>query len=43
MMQRAKQRRIVDIDRGLFLVRYAAAEDATRPPIVQLSPDKGLV
>jgi hypothetical protein len=38
-MERARQRRIVDIDRGLFLVRYVAAEDEARPPTVKVSPE----
>jgi hypothetical protein len=38
-MERARQQQTVTIDRGLFLVRYAAAEDAARPPLVRVSPD----
>jgi hypothetical protein len=38
-MERAKQQRIVDLDRGLFLVRYASAEDEVRPPKVKVSPE----
>jgi hypothetical protein len=38
-MERAKQRRIVDLDRGLFLVRYAAADDEARPPLVKVSSE----
>ena len=40
-MQSALKRKIVDVDRGLFLVRYATADDATNPPKVKLSPDIG--
>jgi hypothetical protein len=38
-MDRTQQRRIVDIDRGLFLVRYAAADDETSPPTVRVSSE----
>ncbi len=38
-MERARQQQTVTIDRGLFLVRYAAAEDAARPPLVRVSAD----
>jgi hypothetical protein len=38
-MESAKQRRIVDIDRGLFLVRYASADDEVRPPTVRVSSE----
>lgn len=38
-MERTRQQQTVAINRGLFLVRYAAAEDATRPPSVRVSPD----
>jgi hypothetical protein len=38
-MERTKQQQTVAIDRGLFLVRYAAAEDEARPPMVKISPD----
>jgi hypothetical protein len=36
-MERAAQRRVVDVDRGLFLVRYVAAEDPAHPPIVTVT------
>jgi hypothetical protein len=36
-MGRARQRQTIAVNRGLFLIRYAAAEDATRPPIVTLA------
>ncbi len=36
---RAKQQKTVAINRGLFLVRYATAEDQARPPKIRLSPD----
>src|SRR5258708_35189909 len=39
MMERARQRKTIDIDRGLFLIRYAAAEDKARPPRVAVSAD----
>lgn len=35
----AKQRKTIEIDRGLFLVRYAAAEDEATPPKVTVAPD----
>ena len=38
-MERAKQVQTVAINRGLFLVRYAAAEDTASPPRVTVSPD----
>jgi len=38
-MERTRQQQTVAINRGLFLVRYAAAEDAARPPSVRVSPD----
>jgi hypothetical protein len=38
-MEHAKQRRTIDIDRGLFLVRYAAAEDEAHPPTVKVSSE----
>jgi hypothetical protein len=38
-MKRARQQQSVTINRGLFLVRYAAAEDAARPPIVNIEAD----
>lgn len=38
-MERTKQQQTVAINRGLFLVRYAAAEDKARPPRVAVAPD----
>ena len=38
-MAREKQKQTVAINRGLFLVRYAAAEDQARPPKVMIAPD----
>jgi hypothetical protein len=38
-MERAKQEQTVAINRGLFLLRYAAAEDKARPPRVMVAPD----
>jgi hypothetical protein len=38
-MDRTKQQQTVAINRGLFLVRYAAAEDEARPPKIEISPD----
>ncbi|MGA8616350.1 MAG: hypothetical protein WB760_32585 [Xanthobacteraceae bacterium] len=38
-MERTHQLRTVSVDRGLFLVRYAAAEDQEQPPHVKLSAD----
>jgi hypothetical protein len=35
-MGRVEQRKIATIDRGLFLVRYTAAEDELRPPKVKV-------
>jgi hypothetical protein len=39
VMTRARQRKTIEIDRGLFLVRYAAAEDTTQPPSVTVTAD----
>src|SRR5215475_8573895 len=38
-MERTGQKRIVAINRGLFLVRYTAAEDKTQPPKVTVAVD----
>jgi hypothetical protein len=38
-MERAHQQRTVSVDRGLFLVRYSAAEDQEQPPHVKLCAD----
>jgi hypothetical protein len=38
-MEHGKQQQSVAINRGLFLVRYAAAEDEAQPPKVKVSPD----
>ena len=38
-MARTTQQKTVEINRGLFLVRYAAAEDKGRPPIVRIVPE----
>jgi hypothetical protein len=38
-MARIEQRKIANIDRGLFLIRYAAAEDDERPPKVRVAVD----
>jgi hypothetical protein len=38
-MERSNQQRTVTVDRGLFLIRYAAAEDQAQPPRVKLSAD----
>jgi hypothetical protein len=38
-MEREKQKQTVAINRGLFLVRYAAAEDQSQPPKVMIAPD----
>jgi hypothetical protein len=38
-MERTHQQRTITIDRGLFLVRYAAAENQEQPPRVRLSAD----
>src|SRR3974390_274086 len=40
-MERAKQQQTVAINRGLFLVRYDAAEDEASPPRVRVLPDPG--
>ena len=39
-MERAKHKQqTVNLDRGLFLVRYAAAEDEIQPPKVKIRPE----
>jgi hypothetical protein len=38
-MAHVEQRRIANIGRGLFLVRYASAEDEVRPPEVRVAVD----
>ena len=38
-MEREKQQQTVAINRGLFLIRYAEAEDQAQPPKVLVSPD----
>ena len=38
-MERANQKQTVTLKRGLFLVRYAGAEDSARPPAVRVSPE----
>jgi hypothetical protein len=38
-MERTKHRRVIEIDRGLFLVRYVTADDGTRPPSVKVSSE----
>ena len=38
-MEQAKQQKTVSLDRGLFLIRYATAEDEIQPPMVTISPD----
>ena len=38
-MDRTGQKRVVAINRGLFLVRYTTAEDETRPPKVSVAVD----
>jgi hypothetical protein len=38
-MARTTRQKTVEINRGLFLVRYAAAEDKGRPPIVRIVPE----
>jgi hypothetical protein len=38
-MRGARQRKTIEIDRGLFLIRYATAEDEAQPPKVTVAPD----
>ena len=38
-MERGEKHQTVNVDRGLFLVRYAAAEDEVQPPKVIVSAD----
>jgi hypothetical protein len=39
-MEQLGQRRTVDVDRGLFLVRYLAATDEPWPPFVKVTPEQ---
>jgi hypothetical protein len=39
-MARARQQQTVSIDRGLFLIRYAAAEDTAHPPTVRVYAER---
>jgi hypothetical protein len=39
-MDRTTQQQTVAINRGLFIVRYAAAEDKIQPPKVTVAPDR---
>jgi len=36
-MDRGSKRKVVDVDKGLLLVRYASAEDAVQPPKVSVA------
>ena len=38
-MEGSKQRKTITVDRGLFLVRYAAAKDQAQPPMVKITAD----
>jgi hypothetical protein len=38
-MKREKQRRVLDVERGLFLVEYATAADESDPPKISLAAD----
>ena len=38
-MQSALRQRFVDVERGLFLVRYVTADDVALPPEVRLTPE----
>lgn len=38
-MEPARQRKTVEVDKGLFLIRYATAEDEARPPKVKVAVD----
>jgi len=37
-LERSRQHQTVAINRGLFLVRYASADDEQRPPTIRISP-----
>ena len=39
-MEPASQRRSIEIDRGLYLIRYVTAEDKERPPAVRVRLDR---
>lgn len=38
-MQRASQRKPLEVGRGLFLIRYSTADDIVQPPRIEVSPD----
>jgi len=38
-MASGSQRKTIDVDRGLFLIRYASAADEAQPPKVSVAPD----
>src|SRR5689334_11366026 len=39
-MERVGRRTTIDIERGIFLVRYAASEDSVLPPKIKVSTDR---
>src|SRR5215470_11914124 len=39
-MERVNQRKSVKVNRGIFLVRYASANDEPMPPKITVSPDQ---
>jgi hypothetical protein len=41
-MDPSKRRKTIEIDRGLFLVRYATAEDEAAPPKVTVEPESAI-
>jgi hypothetical protein len=42
-MEFAKQRKTIEVNKGLFLIRYASAEDEARPPKVEIFLDAASV
>jgi hypothetical protein len=40
-MELHSQQKTLDMQRGLFLIKYEASEDSQNPPTVQVTPDQG--
>jgi hypothetical protein len=40
-MELHSQQKTLDMQRGLFLIKYEASEDSQNPPTVQITPDQG--
>ncbi len=40
-MELQSQQKTLDLQRGLFLIKYETSDDSRRPPSIQVSPDQG--